>query len=475
MKKLWGGRFSKKTHEKVEKFNASIMFDRKLAMYDVLGSLAHVQMLVTQEIISAQDGEAITEGLKEIEEELNSGIFQFNIADEDIHMNIERRLIELIGDVGKKLHTGRSRNDQVALDMQMFLRDKTVVLIEQLEALLNTLSKLADEHRYSYMPGYTHLQRAQPTTFGHYLLNYFWKFGRDLDRVENLYDRLDLMPLGSGAFAGTGFPISREIVARKLGFTKLYENSMDAVSSRDQVLELLFCLLSIMTNLSRLSEDLILWSSQEFSFVELDDAFATGSSIMPQKKNPDVLELVRGKTGRVLGHLTALATTMKALPMSYNKDLQEDKEGLFDSLETVEMSLLLTGEILGTMTVNTTRMKQALTEDFSNATDVADHLVKKGVPFRDAHSIVGQMVDDCQRRGKLLKDLSEAELLKYSDALSPEEVLPLLDPVTCINSRNSRGGPGEKVFVQQLGMAMAHLESVQKRVSRLSRFVTDPQ
>ncbi|ACB84507.1 argininosuccinate lyase [Natranaerobius thermophilus] len=486
MSKLWGGRFSKQTDQLVDEFNASIEFDNRLIFYDLLGSQAHVKMLFQQGIIDTTDYKQITEGLDIIWKEAEQDKLEFNLSDEDIHMSIEKRLIELKGEVGKKLHTARSRNDQVAVDMNMFLCDKAIKLVNELLQNMSVIKELSEQHTKTYMPGYTHLQRAQPTTLGHHMLNYFWKFQRDASRLIDFRNRADLSPLGSGAFAGTGFNISRRSTRKDLGFTQQFENSMDAVSSRDLSLEFIFCLSSIMINLSRLAEELILWSTKEFDFIELDDAFATGSSIMPQKKNPDVPELIRGKTGRVVGHLTALATTYKGLPMAYNKDFQEDKEGLFDSLDTVESSLKLTSKILSTMTIKTKNMEKALYQDFSNATDIADYLATQGIPFRDAHAVVGQLVKHCQEHNKLFYQLTEQELdisfKQIADSLEENsqqiltqmdttKILNIMDPIKCVHNRNSRGAPAPEALQFQLGQAQKYFHSLTEQVKTYQSFL----
>ncbi len=454
--KLWGGRFSKDTDALVEKFTASIPFDRRLADEDILGSMAHCRMLAACGIIGAEDAAAILKGLEEIKEEIGRGELEFSLALEDIHMHVEKWLTEKIGAAGGRLHTARSRNDQVALDLHLFVRREireVELLIKNLqEAILN----VAEANFDVIMPGYTHLQRAQPILFAHHLLAYFWMLERDLARFRDAYKRADLMPLGAGALAGTTFPVNREMVAEELGFASLYENSIDAVSDRDFVAEFHFNSSLLMTHLSRLSEDIILWSSAEFGFVTLDDAFTTGSSIMPQKKNPDVAELVRGKSGRVLGNLVALLTMLKGLPLAYNRDMQEDKEGLFDTVDTVKMCLAVYAGMIGTMKVNSDRMYVAVDGDFASATDLADHLVRKGMPFREAHAVVGRLVAKCVQEKKRLDSLTVQELADASPLLG-EESLKLLSPQSCVAARQSRGGTAREAVAGQVAAARVAL------------------
>ncbi len=457
MSKLWAGRFQKDTDKLVESFTASINLDYQLIYYDLLGSIAHTKMLKQQKIISQKEADDIIKGLHEIWQEAEQQKLDCRISDEDIHMCVERRLTEIVGESGKKLHSGRSRNDQIALDMQLFIRDESYFLCREILNFMESVTHLARDHVETYMPGYTHMQRAQPTTLGHHLMNYAWKMKRNLERVMDLSDRTELMPLGSGAFAGTSINISREIVADELEFDGFYENSMDGVSGRDVAWEFMFCLTSIMLDLSRLCEDLIIWSTKEFDFITIDDAYATGSSIMPQKKNPDVPELIRGKTGKTLGNLTALATVLKALPMSYNKDMQEDKEGLFDSLHTAKTSLVLARKMLETMEVNKNKMEKALYEDFSNAADLAEAMVVQGIPFRDAHLLVGRIVEDCEKKGKLLSDVSEAELneiiyLEETCSVNFNKLINALDPINCVKNKTSRGGPAPSAVQEQVAM-----------------------
>ena len=405
MAKLWGGRFSKNTNELVDAFNASIDFDKRLYHEDIRGSMAHARMLAKCGIIPAEDGEKIIAGLKEILADIEAGNFEFSVDLEDIHMNVEARLTERIGSAGARLHTARSRNDQVALDMHMYMKREVTEIAELLLRFEQALLDVAKQHEKTLMPGYTHLQRAQPITFAHHLLAYFNMLQRDFRRLLGVWEGADMMPLGAGAIAGTTFPIDRHLVAEELNFATVYPNSMDAVSDRDYVIEFLSFASTLMMHMSRLSEEICLWSSTEFGFVELDDAFATGSSMMPQKKNPDISELVRGKTGRVYGHLMAMLTTAKGLPLTYNKDLQEDKEGFFDAIDTVKFTLAVYRDMILTMTVNVDKMAQAVAHDFSNATDLADYLVRKGLPFRQAHEVVGKCVAYAIEKGKYLLEI----------------------------------------------------------------------
>ena len=454
--KLWGGRFTKETDALVEAFTASIPFDKRLFDEDIRGSIAHCRMLAHCGVLTKDEAEAILAGLAVIREEIERGEMEFDVALEDIHMHVEKTLIKKIGPVGGKLHTGRSRNDQVALDMHLFVKKEilnTAALIRNLqEAILDA----ALENLDAVMPGYTHLQRAQPVLFSHHLMAYFWMLQRDRERFLDGYKRADWLPLGAGALAGTTFPIDREMVAAELKFAKIYENSMDAVSDRDFVLEYLFNASVMMTHLSRISEDLILWNSQEFGFVTLDDAFTTGSSIMPQKKNPDVAELVRGKTGRVYGNLFGLLTVLKGLPMTYNKDLQEDKEGLFDTVDTVNVSLALYAAMLRTLQVDKSRMYAAVAGDFASATDLADYLVRKGLPFRDAHAVVGGLVGKCVAENRRLVDLAVGELQEASEMFAAD-ALDLLPPEACVAARKSRGGTAREAVLSQMDKAKATL------------------
>ena len=450
MAKLWGGRFSKNTNELVDAFNASIDFDKRLYHEDIRGSIAHANMLAKCGIIPAEDGEKIVAGLKDILADIEAGNFSFEVALEDIHMNVEARLTERIGQAGARLHTARSRNDQVALDMHMYMKREVAEIAELLINFEKALLTVAKKHDKTLMPGYTHLQRAQPITFAHHLLAYFNMLQRDFRRLLGVWEGADMMPLGAGAIAGTTFPIDRHDVAAQLNFGKVYCNSMDAVSDRDYVIEFLSFASMLMMHMSRLSEEICLWSSTEFGFIELDDAFATGSSMMPQKKNPDIAELVRGKTGRVYGHLQAMLVTAKGLPLTYNKDLQEDKEGFFDAVDTIKFSLAVYCDMILTMTVNVDKMQQAVSKDFSNATDLADYLVRKGLPFRQAHEVVGKCVAYAILNDKFLPEITLAEYKEFSD-LFEEDLLVALEPYNCVAARKSYGGPAftenEKQFV----------------------------
>lgn len=439
LSKLWGGRFTKGTDKLVEEYTASIGFDKALAEEDVQGSLAHVAMLGKCGIIPQEDAETIRAGLLKVLEKVKAGEVDFSVSDEDIHMNIEKHLIAEVGPVGGKLHTGRSRNDQVATDMHLYLRERVVQLTGLLHALQEALIGQAKDNVDTIVPGYTHLQRAQPILFAHHLMAYVSMFRRDAERLMDSYKRINVLPLGAGALAGTTFPIDRHFVAKQLGFEGVYENSLDAVSDRDFIVEFLANASLIMTHLSRLSEELVLWSSTEFGFVELDDAFCTGSSIMPQKKNPDVPELVRGKTGRVYGNLMGLLTVLKSLPLAYNKDMQEDKEGMFDTVTTLTGALQLFAPMIATMKVNKGRMREAVNTDFSNATDIADFLVGKGLPFRQAHEVIGKTVLYCIQEGKYLLDLTLDEFRTFSP-LFDETIYTVLQPETVVNARNVYGG-----------------------------------
>ncbi|HHZ17223.1 MAG TPA: argininosuccinate lyase [Peptococcaceae bacterium] len=412
--KLWGGRFAKETDALMDDFHSSIHFDQKLYRYDILGSIAHARMLGETGIISKEEAGQLIAGLQDLLQEIEAGQVEFSVKAEDIHMNIEMLLTEKIGAVAKKLHTARSRNDQVTLDTRMYVKEAITETQRLLLELLETLQNLAEEHAGTIMPGYTHLQIAQPVTLGHHLLAYAEMLKRDLGRLSDCYKRTNVLPLGAGALAGTTFPLDRAMVARELGFAAVSENSMDSVSDRDYVVELLGALSLVMLHLSRFCEEIILWNSQEWAFVELDDAYSTGSSIMPQKKNPDVAELIRGKTGRVYGDLFTLLTVMKGLPLAYNKDMQEDKEALFDGVKTVQDCLSIFTPMLATLTFNRERMREAAQKGFSNATDLADYLVRKGLGFRDAHHVVGRLVNYCLARGKTLEQLGLEEMRRES-------------------------------------------------------------
>ena len=437
--KLWGGRFTQPTDKFVEEFTASINFDKRLYHQDIRGSIAHATMLGKQGIIPIKDVEDIVSGLKAILQRIEAGEFDFSVSLEDIHMNIEARLSEKIGDAGKRLHTGRSRNDQVALDIRLYLRDELVEISAYIDLLIDSLIHQAEENLGVIMPGFTHLQTAQPILFSHHMLAYLEMLKRDKARMEDCLKRTNVMPLGAGALAGTTFPIDREYVAELLDFPEVTRNSLDSVSDRDFAME--FCAASsiLMVHLSRFSEELILWSTSEFKFVELSDSFCTGSSIMPQKKNPDVPELVRGKTGRVNGNLVALLTLMKSLPLAYNKDMQEDKEPLFDTIDTVKGCLKVFADMVREMKVNPQRMKSAAGAGFSTATDVADYLVRKGIPFRDAHEIVGKTVRYCIENEMDIPELSLAEWQLFSGRID-EDIFESITLEASVNARKATGG-----------------------------------
>ncbi len=438
-KKLWGGRFAGTTAASVEAFTESISYDWRLYRHDIQGSMAHARMLARQGLISEQERDAILKGLAEIEAEIEQDRFTFRPELEDIHMNIEKALTEKIGAAGEKLHTARSRNDQVALDIRLYLRDEGRVLDELLAGVQKSFVRLARRYLGAVMPGYTHLQRAQPVLLSHHLLAYYEMFGRDRGRVADCVRRLAVMPLGAAAMAGTGLPIDRRFVARELGFDEITANSMDTSGDRDFAMEMLFCLSVIQLHLSRLAEELVLWSSKEFEFIDIGDRYCTGSSIMPQKKNPDIPELIRGKTGRVTGALVALLMTVKGLPMTYNRDLQEDKEQLFDALDTVKASLSITAELLDNTTFRTDRLVEATRGGFMTATDLADYLVKKNMPFRQAHGVVGRIVAHCQERDVEIDELELDELRQFSDLIE-EDVFEVLSVEGSVNSRVSEGG-----------------------------------
>ncbi len=456
--KLWSGRFGKDTDALVNDFNASIQFDQRLYKEDITGSMAHAKMLGATGIISAADAEAIVAGLQSILADIEAGKVEFTADNEDIHMNVEALLTQRIGDAGKRLHTGRSRNDQVALDFRMYVREQIPVIVEQLLELETVLCRQAKKYQTAVMPGYTHLQRAQPISFAQHLMAYAAQLSRDVTRLEDCRERLNLCPLGSGALAGTTYPIDRFMTARDLGFAGPMGNSLDGVSDRDYALEFLSALSILMMHLSRFSEEVILWCSWEFKFIELDDAYATGSSIMPQKKNPDVAELVRGKTGRVYGDLMSLLTAMKGLPLAYNKDMQEDKEPVFDAVDTVEMCLPVFAAMLDTMTVRTDNMRKAAGHGFINATDCADYLTKKGMPFRDAYTVTGHLVAQCTAAGKTLEELTLPELKAASD-LFEEDVYDALNLENCMALRNSYGGPAVAETTRQIAEMEAFIQA----------------
>ncbi|SFA73544.1 argininosuccinate lyase [Selenomonas ruminantium] len=464
---MWGGRFTKTVDEMVNEFQASINFDKRMYHEDIAGSIAHAIMLAKCGIISDDDCGAILQGLKDIEAQIEAGEFDFSVDLEDIHMNIEKRLTEAIGEAGGRLHTARSRNDQVALDTHMYIRREVVAVQKEIINLQEALLETAKKNQDVIMPGYTHLQRAQPILFAHHLMAYFGMLSRDYARFSGVYQRADIMPLGAGALAGTTFPIDRELVAKQLNFEQIYSNSLDAVSDRDYIMEFLSAASILMVHLSRLSEETILWCSREFSFVELDDAHCTGSSMMPQKKNPDVSELVRGKTGRVIGHLMAMLTTVKGLPLAYNKDLQEDKEGIFDAIDTVKFSLGVYAQLIRGMKVKKDVMRKAVEEDFSNATDLADYLVKKGMPFRQAHAVSGTAVHKCIAEGKYLADMTLPELQELSP-LFEADIAEALKPETCVNQRISLGGTSTEQVKLQLTAAQELIDAEKKTNTNLT-------
>lgn len=454
--KLWGGRFAKETDALTDHFNSSISFDARLYKQDILGSIAHVAMLAKQDIIPAEDGKRIEDGLNALLEDIEKGTIAFNEKMEDIHMNIEALLIERIGDVAKKMHTGRSRNDQVALDVRMYVRDELIEIKKMLLTLMETLVALSEQHISTILPGYTHLQRAQPITFSHHLMAYFEMLKRDYERLCFTYHMTNALPLGSGALATTTYPLDRDFVARTLNFDKLCENSLDGVSDRDFCLDLLYTFSALMMHLSRFSEEIILWSSHEFHFIELDDAYSTGSSIMPQKKNPDIAELVRGKTGRVYGNLMSLLTTMKGLPLAYNKDMQEDKERIFDSIDTLKMCLPIFNEMIKTMKVCKSKMYQAAAGGFTNATDAADYLVKKGLAFRDAHEVIGKLVLHCVTENTSLEELP-LDVYQSIHPIFDQDVYGAISLATCVNERKVKGGPSEQAVLSHIEKAKSFL------------------
>ncbi|TSK04425.1 MAG: argininosuccinate lyase [Geobacter sp.] len=437
--KLWGGRFTQPTDKFVEEFTASINFDKRLYHQDIRGSIAHATMLGKQGIIPVADVEAIVHGLREILDKIEAGDFDFSVSLEDIHMNIEARLSEKIGDAGKRLHTGRSRNDQVALDIRLYMRDELVEISAYIDLLIDSLIYQAEENLGVIMPGFTHLQTAQPILFSHHMMAYHEMLKRDKGRMEDCLKRTNVLPLGAGALAGTTFPIDREHVAELLEFPEVSRNSLDSVSDRDFALEFCAAASILMMHLSRFAEELILWSTSEFKFVDLSDSFCTGSSIMPQKKNPDVPELVRGKTGRVYGNLMSLLTLMKSLPLAYNKDMQEDKEPLFDTIDTVKGSLKIFADMVREMKVNAERMKVAAAAGFSTATDVADYLVRKGIPFRDAHEIVGKAVRYCIENEMDIPELSLAEWQIFSGRIE-DDIFDAITLEASVNARKATGG-----------------------------------
>ena len=455
--KLWAGRFQKETDALVNDFNSSISFDARMYREDITGSIAHAAMLGRQGIIKEHEAEKIIDGLKAILADIEAGQVEFSLENEDIHMNIETILTQRIGDTGKRLHTARSRNDQVAVDFRMYVRKEIQAIIGLILDLEKVLVRKAEANLDTVMPGYTHLQRAQPITFGHALMAYAWMLLRDLQRFEDATARMDAQcPLGSGALAGTTYPLDRQFTAEKLGFAAPCPNSLDGVSDRDFCIELANAISICMMHLSRLSEEIILWCSWEFKFIELDDAFTTGSSIMPQKKNPDVTELIRGKTGRVYGDLNTLLVMMKGIPLAYNKDMQEDKEAIFDAVDTLELCLKTVTPMLDTMKTLPANMRRAAAKGFINATDCADYLTKKGMPFRDAYKLTGCMVSDCISKDKTLEELTLDEFKGYS-ALFENDIYDAIDLIKCCEGRTSYGGPSEASVKKQIELASAQL------------------
>ena len=454
---LWGGRFTKKTDDEVFAFNESLSFDNRLFHQDIDGSVAHVVMLEKQHIITCEEKDAIVKGLTTIADEVDKGILEFSSEYEDVHSFVEAKLIEKIGDAGKKMHTGRSRNDQVALDMKLYVRDEVVAIDDLVYALLKVIYRIMDENVETYMPGFTHLQKAQPTTIAHHFGAYFEMFKRDRSRLTDIYKRMNYCPLGSGAMAGTTYPLDREYVASMLGFEGATLNSMDSVSDRDYCIELLSALSTIMMHLSRFSEEIIMWNSNEYRFIELDDAYSTGSSIMPQKKNPDIAELVRGKTGRVYGDLMSMLTTMKGIPLAYNKDMQEDKEVTFDAIDTVKDCIHLFTGMIDTMKFRKDIMAKSAMNGFTNATDAADYLVKKGMPFRDAHGVIGRLVLYCIDNDKCIEDCSIEEL-KGIDEMFESDIYDAISLKTCVEKRLTKGAPGPDTMREILKLHKAYLD-----------------
>ena len=458
MAQLWGGRFTKDTDQLVYNFNASISFDQKFFHQDIEGSIAHTVMLAKQKILTEEEKDAIVKGLTGIREDVDAGKLQITSAYEDIHSFVEANLIDRIGDAGKKLHTGRSRNDQVALDMKLYTRDEISNVDDLLKDLLAELLTIMKENTETYMPGFTHLQKAQPITLAHHMGAYFEMFKRDRSRMADIYKRMNYCPLGSGALAGTTYPLDREYTASLLGFEGPTLNSMDSVADRDYLIEFLSALSTIMMHLSRFSEEIIIWNSNEYKFIEIDDAYSTGSSIMPQKKNPDIAELVRGKTGRVYGALMSLLTTMKGIPLAYNKDMQEDKELTFDAIDTVKGCLALFTGMIRTMKFNKDIMEKSAMHGFTNATDAADYLVKHGVPFRDAHSIIGHLVLTCIEKGKAIDEMSIEELKEISDVFEPD-VYDAISLKTCVEKRLTIGAPSKTSMEQAIATYEAYLKA----------------
>ncbi|MCG3401631.1 argininosuccinate lyase [Staphylococcus massiliensis] len=454
--KAWGGRFEAKPEAWVDAFNASIHFDKALIHEDIRGSIAHVTMLANQGILTEDEKDQIIKGLNDVKADYLNGDMELSESLEDIHLNIEHALIQKIGEVGGKLHTGRSRNDQIATDLHLYTKDQVETIIEMIKFFQHTILKLANEHVETIMPGYTHLQRAQPISFAHHIMTYFWMLERDKSRFKDSLKRIDISPLGAAALSGTTYPIDRFDTQEQLGFGSVYENSLDAVSDRDYVVETLSNISLTMVHLSRFAEEIIFWSTDEAKFVTLSDAFSTGSSIMPQKKNPDMAELIRGKVGRTTGSLMSMLMTLKGLPLAYNKDMQEDKEGLFDAIHTIKGSLRIFEGMVATMKVNEDRLHETVHQDFSNATELADYLVLKDIPFRDAHEIVGKIVLWCIQNDKYLLDVPFEEYQKYHEKIE-EDVYEYLKPANCLKRRKSYGSTGQEAVYEQLKVAKTYL------------------
>ena len=455
--KLWGGRFTKEINQLVYNFNASITYDQKFYKQDILGSIAHVTMLAKQGILTDDERQQIVDGLQGILKDIENGTLEITMEHEDIHTFVEANLIERIGDAGKKLHTGRSRNDQVASDMKLYIRDEIVAINDLLKAQMEVIHRIMKENIDTFMPGFTHLQKAQPVTLAHHFGAYFEMFRRDRSRLRDIYDRMNYCPLGAGALAGTTYPLDREYTASLLQFDGPTLNSMDSVSDRDYLIELLSAMSTIMMHLSRFCEEIILWNSNEYRFVEIDDSYSTGSSIMPQKKNPDIAELVRGKTGRVYGALISMLTTMKGIPLAYNKDMQEDKELTFDAIDTVKGCLALFTGMIDTMKFNKDNMAASAKNGFTNATDAADYLVNHGVPFRDAHGIIGQLVLLCIDKGISLDELPLEEYQKISPVFQ-DDIYEAIAMKTCVEKRNTIGAPGEAAMNQVIAANEKYLQ-----------------
>ena len=457
MAQLWGGRFTKETKDEVFRFNESLSFDKRLFEQDIEGSIAHVVMMEKQNILTLEEKDSIVKGLTQIKDEVLNGTLTFDGGYEDVHSFAEAKLIEKIGEAGKKMHTGRSRNDQVALDMRLYVREQVLVVDEELKALLEVLLRIMEENTETYMPGFTHLQKAQPITLAHHFGAYFEMFKRDRSRMRDIYKRMNYCPLGSGALAGTTYPLDREYVASLLGFEGPTLNSMDSVSDRDYCIEFLSALSTVMMHLSRFCEEVIIWNSNEYGFVEMDDAYSTGSSIMPQKKNPDIAELVRGKTGRVYGALMSMLTTMKGIPLAYNKDMQEDKEMTFDAIDTVKDCILLFTGMVDTMRFNKKKMEESAKLGFTNATDAADYLVKKGMPFRDAHGVIGRLVLFCIEKNCAIDDLTMEELQSISDVFEAD-IYDAISLKTCVEKRLTTGAPGPEQMKNVIAIYHKYLE-----------------